>query len=142
MRVRFEKLSIVSTVCGYFLPRHFDQHSPLHVFPFSPLVDYCRVRVIILQWIMSKVSALYLESFRQTFLCIEHPKCSLSLVGIKKHSRAVTKGLNNLQEKADYIEKQSLIKKTVSIFPGFYRVYGAQGKGGEEVFILVHFSSF
>ena len=139
MRVRFEKLSIVWTVCGYFLPRHFDQHSPLHVFPFSPLVDYCRVRVIILQWIMSKVSALYLESFRQTFLCIEHPKCSLSLVGIKKHSRAVTKGLNNLQEKADYIEKQSLMKKICiyisRILPSLWSPRKRRWGG-------IHFSSF
>ena len=34
-------------------------------------------------WIMSKMSALYLKSFRHEFLCIEHFKCLYSLVGIK-----------------------------------------------------------
>ena len=32
---------------------------------------------------MSKVSALYLESFRPAFLCIGHPMCPLSQVGFK-----------------------------------------------------------
>ena len=32
---------------------------------------------------MSKVSALYLESFRPEFLCIGHPMCPLSQVGFK-----------------------------------------------------------
>ena len=34
-------------------------------------------------WIISKVSGLYLESFRLELLIIEHPKCPISQVGIK-----------------------------------------------------------
>ena len=82
IKIWSEKLSILWTVCGVFVDffcsdiSSFCQHSP-HC-TFSLLVHMHTIALSILFSsnafkIMSKVSALYLENFRPTFLCMETP---------------------------------------------------------------------
>ena len=64
----------------------FCKHSPLHLFSFSPLVDCCFVHIILLKmhFVSCQRCLLYIWKVLGTnCLCSEHPKCSLSLVGIK-----------------------------------------------------------
>ena len=63
--------------------------------------------------IMSKVSALFLESFRYEFFVYRASQVSSLTDWYSKHSRAVTTELNNFLEKADDIEIKILIKKSV-----------------------------
>ena len=73
-----------------FLLRHFFVLSTFFITIF-PFWSTCRLIALFILlssnafWIMSKGSALYLESFSHTFFVFKHPKCPLSLVGIKNN---------------------------------------------------------